>query len=82
MVTSGDYERYFDLDGVRYHHIIDPATLQPGRRYHSVTVSCQDSAAADMLSTALFLLPEEEGRSLAAEYGARVLYIYNDYTSG
>lgn len=82
VVTSGDYERYFDLDGVRYHHIIDPATLQPGRRYHSVTVSCKDSAAADMLSTALFLLPEEEGRSLAAEYGARVLYIYNDYTSG
>lgn len=81
VVTSGDYERYFELDGKRYHHIIDPLTLEPSSRYHSVTVRCADAAAADMLSTALFILPEEEGRQLALEYGAEVLYIYPDYTS-
>ena len=82
VVTSGDYERYFMIGNTRYHHIIDPETMYPGTRYHSVTVSCRDAAVADMLSTALFLLPEEEGRALAAEYDARVLYIYNDYSAG
>lgn len=81
VVTSGDYERYFEVDGKRYHHIIDPATLEPSTRYHSVTVRCADAAAADLLSTALFILPEEEGRQLAREYNAEVLYIYPDYTS-
>ncbi len=82
VVTSGDYERYFVIGDTRYHHIIDPKTLYPGTRYHSITISCRDAAAADMLSTALFLLPEADGRALAAEYNARVLYIYNDYSSG
>ena len=82
VVTSGDYERYFVIGDTRYHHIIDPETLYPGTRYHSITISCRDAAAADMLSTALFLLPEADGRALAAEYDARVLYIYNDYSSG
>ncbi len=82
VVTSGDYERFFMIGDTRYHHIIDPDTMYPGTRYHSVTVSCRDAAAADMLSTALFLLPEEDGRALAAEYDARILYIYNDYSAG
>lgn len=82
VVTSGDYERYFMIGDTRYHHIIDPETMYPGTRYHSVTVSCRDAVAADMLSTALFLLPEEEGRAIAAEYDARILYIYNDYSAG
>lgn len=81
VVTSGDYERFFELDDVRYHHIIDPATLYPARRYHSVSVRCDNAAIADLLSTALFLLPEEEGRQLAKRYNAHVLYIYMDYTS-
>ena len=75
VVTSGDYERFFEIDGVRYHHLIDPATLEPGRLYHSVTVKCRDAAAGDMLSTALFLLSREDGAALAARYGADVLYL-------
>ena len=75
VVTSGDYERYFEVDGVRYHHIIDPDALYPANRYHSVSIQCTDAAAADMLSTALFILPREEGEALAAQYHAQVLYI-------
>ncbi len=75
VVTSGDYERFFEVNGVRYHHLIDPVTLEPGRLYHSVTVKCRDAAAGDMLSTALFLLSKEDGAALAARSGAEVLYL-------
>lgn len=74
-VTSGDYQRFIEVDGVRYHHIIDPDTLQPSAYHHSVTVICEDSAMADLLSTALFLMPEEEGTALAESYGAEVIYL-------
>lgn len=73
-VTSGDYQRFFEVDGIRYHHIIDPSTLLPGTLHHSVTVIHEDSAIADMLSTALFLLSEEDGLELADRFGAKVIY--------
>jgi thiamine biosynthesis lipoprotein len=52
------------VDGKIYHHIIDPDTLYPGRLWRAVTVVCPDSGLADALSTALFLLPIEEGQRL------------------
>ena len=64
MVTSGDYQRAYMVDGEMYHHIIDPDTLYPGSLWRAVTVVCPDSGLADALSTALFLLPMEEGQKL------------------
>ncbi len=80
MVTSGDYQRNFAVDGVLYHHIIDPATLQPGRLWRAVTVVCPDSGLADALSTALFLLPQEEGEKLLADCDAQAMWVALDGT--
>ena len=64
LVTSGDYERYFTVDGVRYAHIVDPETRYPANRHRSVTILTKDSGLADTLSTALFILSVEDGKSL------------------
>lgn len=64
VVTSGDYERYFTVDGVRYHHIIDKDTLRPSVYFHSVTVITKDSAMADALTTALFSMHINDGHAL------------------
>ena len=61
IVTSGDYERYFTVDGKNYHHIIDKDTLYPASLYHSITVVCESSALADALSTALFCMEKNAG---------------------
>ncbi len=62
--TSGDYERGFVKDGVRYHHIIDPRTGQPARASHSVTVRARDAFTADAWSKVLFILGPEQSSEL------------------
>ena len=64
LVTSGDYQRYFVVDGKRYHHLIDPDTLWPAAYHNSVTVLCADSGMADCLTTGLFCMPLEQGLEL------------------
>ena len=78
IVTSGDYQRCYVVDGKLYHHIIDPETLFPAKNWRSVTIVCDDSGLADALSTALFLLPLENGQKLLDECGAEAMWVDAD----
>lgn len=80
VVTSGDYQRYFTVDGVPYHHIIDPDTNYPAGYWRSVTILCRDSGVADALSTALFTLPQEEGQALLDAFQAEAMWVRQDGT--
>ena len=75
VVTSGDYQRRYWVDGQAYHHIIDPDTQMPGQYWRCVSIVCEDSALADALSTALFLLPLEEGKSLVESCNADAFWV-------
>lgn len=79
LVTSGDYQRYYTVNGKRYHHIIDPTTRYPATYHRSVTVLCADSGMADALSTALFLLPLEKGQEMVEKLdGVDALWVSAD----
>ncbi len=62
--TSGDYERFFMKNGIRYHHVLSPDTLHPSRGNQSVSVIAQDSTTADAISTAIFAMDPEKGFKL------------------
>lgn len=78
VVTSGDYQRCYIVDGKLYHHIIDPETLYPSTYWRSVTIVSSDSGLADALSTALFILPLEEGKKLLDQCGAQAMWVDAD----
>ena len=75
-VTSGDYERFFSVDGKQYHHVIDKDTGMPAAYFSSITIITENSGLADALSTALFCMSYEDGQALVASLsGVDVLWI-------
>ncbi|MDR2751525.1 MAG: FAD:protein FMN transferase [Clostridiales bacterium] len=86
IVSSGGYQRFYVVNGKKYNHIIDPETLMPAVKHAAVTVVHEDSCLADALSTALFILDEDEGRALASKAGAEAVWVAHDgtvtYTDG
>lgn len=85
VATSGDYQRFFEEEGVRYHHLLDPATGEPGRRARSATVLAPTCVVADAWATAAFILgpecgiaaletePELEGMIVAEDEAGRLV---------
>lgn len=79
LVTSGTYQRYYEVDGVRYHHIINPDTLMPWNTYDSVSILCSDSAQADALSTAVFNMEPAAGMDFVeTQDGVEALWVFPD----
>lgn len=72
VVTSGDYQRFFMHKGKRYHHLIDPKTLQPALIYRSVSIVTEDSGLADLLSTALYLSDQDEAKKILENYKEKI----------
>ncbi len=67
--TSGDYERFFVMDGERFHHILDPKTGYPARGCQSVSIMAKESVTSDSFSTAIFVLGPEKGMKLLRQLG-------------
>lgn len=87
VVTSGVYERGFEIDGVRYHHILDPRTGWPVQNgLLTVTICTQSSMLADALTTAVFVLGVDAGLHLVHQYGVQAVFLSHDnsisYTQG
>ncbi len=78
VATSGDYQRFFEVDGKRYHHILDAKTGYPRWENISVTVICNDAFLADYYSTLLFLLPLEDAITLAKKQNVQAIFVHKD----
>ena len=69
IATSGDYERYFEQDGKRYHHLLDSSTGYPAEsEWISVSIFSAEGALADALSTTVFVLGKEKGLKFLEQY--------------
>jgi len=75
LSTSADNESYFELDGVRYHHVLDPRTGWPARGLRSATVLHPEGTVADALSTAVLVLGAERGLEVARRLGAEAVLV-------
>lgn len=87
LVTSGSYQRFYEVDGRRYHHIIDPDTLMPKDTFAGVTILTKDGMEADALSTAVFNMELETGKWLIESLpDTEAIWVYPDgtevYSSG
>lgn len=87
LVSSGDYERYYTVNGKEYNHIIEPDTLMPAQYYTDVSIITKDSGLADALSTTLFTMTLEEGQKLIESLdGTEAMWVKKDgeivYSSG
>ena len=79
LVTSGSYQRYYLVDGKRYHHIIDPDTLMPSEGFTSVSILTGSSADGDALSTALFCMSFEDGLALIESLpNTEAMWVFHD----
>lgn len=80
VVTSGDYQRYYTVDGKKYCHIINPDTLMPSEYMTSVSVICDDSALGDALSTTLFNMSIEDGQKLVEKLnGVEAVWVDKEF---
>ena len=76
VATSGDYERYFMQDGMRYHHILDPRTGRPAQECQSVTILAPTAEMADVLSTSVFIMGTDAGmRFIEAQEGVEGMIV-------
>lgn len=87
VVSSGGHSRYYTVDGQQYHHIIDPTTLMPADYFDLVTIVCEDSGMADILSTMVFNMPFEQGlAAIEAIEDTEAVWVLKDgsiaYSSG
>lgn len=79
VVTSGDYQRYYIVDDKVIHHLIDSETLMPAEYYRAVTIVTEDSGVADLLSTAIFLMPYDKARAFIDRMeGIEALWVMPD----
>ena len=79
LVTSGNYERFYTVNGKNYHHIIDPETLYPSEYFTAVTIICRDSGMADALSTAVFNMPFKQGHEFIEGLSeTEALWVFDD----
>jgi thiamine biosynthesis lipoprotein len=76
LSTSGDYEKFFVVDGIRYAHIIDPKTGYPAKNYASVTIFAESATFADGIATAVSVMGAQEGKEFLDSLGIKGIIYY------